>query len=512
MPEYIRALVVILVLASVVFGFAKAPATAVAISTEDFVRRRNVWVCITLAGFLSQNYWIFCAIVSLLIFNAAKKESNKIAMFFFLVLVLPQIRVEIPGFAGIRYFFEIDYVRILTAIVLFPVCVKARKLAVASGAKANLPDKILATYIVLNLVLQAQHDMVTGVIRSMLNWGIDAVVPYYAISRSLKDLKSFRDVLMSFAIAAMVVSLVGAFEFARHWILYSSAGDALGVEWNPGYLARGDLLRASGTSGQSIVFGYVLTIAIGFFLFLQKSVSNFKLYAGGMLLLVVGVISPLSRGPWVGLIVILFVFTVTGAKPLQRISKFVLFAVPASVLLTLSEYGQKVIDYLPFIGSVDKGNVTYRQNLFDKSLQIILDNPFFGSTDYLIHLEELRQGQGIIDLVNTFLIVALNTGFVGLGLYVLFFLLILLAAFRRMRLAPLDSELRALGRSMLAVLIGVLVIIGTVSPINHVPLLLWSVAAMCLAFGLLKQQESSVLEKQVFQHGPHQKTSDPRDQ
>ena len=499
MPEFIRALIVILVLATVVFYFAKAPATAVAIAPEDFVRRRNTWFLITLAGFLSQNYWVFAAIASLMIYNAAKKEPNKIAMFFFLMLALPQIRVEIPGFSGIRYFFEIDYVRILTAIVLLPICANARKLAVTSGAKASLPDKILATYIVLNLVLQAQHDLFTGVVRSTLNWAIDVVVPYYAISRSLKDLKSFRDVLMSFVLAAMVVSLIGAFEFGRHWILYSSAGDALGVEWNPGYLARGELLRASGTSGQSIVFGYVITIAIGFYLFLQNSVSNFKLYAVGMLLLVVGVISPLSRGPWVGLIVILFMFTMTGAKPLQRVFKYAFFAVPTSVLLAFSEYGQKIIDYLPFIGSVDKGNVTYRQNLFEKSFQIILDNPLFGSTDYLMHMEELRQGQGIIDLVNTFLIVALNTGLVGLGLYVLFFVSILFATYRRMNRAPLDSELRGLGRSLLAVLFGVLIIIGTVSPINHVPLLLWSVAALCLAFGLLKSPEPPVLEKKAFQ-------------
>lgn len=509
MPEYIRALIVILVLATVVFFFAKKPAIEMAIAPDDFVRRRNTWFYITLAGFLSQNYWIFVVIVGLLLHRAAKKEKNPIALFFFLVLALPQIRVDVPGFAGIRYLFEVDYVRILAAIVLLPVCISARKLATTSDAKSNLVDWILGTYILLSLVLQAQYDVITNVIRSMLNWGIDVLVPYYAISRSIKDLKSFRDVLMSFAIAAMLVSLAGAFEFARHWILYSSAGYALGVEWNPGYLARGELLRASGTSGQSIVFGLVITVAIGFFLFLRKSVSNFIPYAGGMLLLVVGVISPLSRGPWVGLVVILFVYVVTGPSAARRIFKSLLIAAPTCVLLSFTEYGQKVIDYLPFVGTVDRENVTYRQNLFEKSLQIILDNPWFGSTDYLMHMEELRQGQGIIDLVNTYLIVALNTGFVGLGLYVVFFLLTLLAAFRGIWSAPMDSELRVLGRSLVAVMIGVLVTIGTVSPINHIPLMLWSTSALCLAFGLLKQREAAS-EKQIFQHGSNKKASDTR--
>ena len=486
MPEYVRALIVILVLASVVFAFSKAPATAVAISTADFVRRRNAWFCITVAGFLSQNYWVFVLIGSLLIFRASKKEPNPIALFFFLILALPQIRVEIPGFAGIRYFFAVDYVRILTVLLLWPLCVRARKTAVANRTKAYLPDKLLAAYIVLTLVLQAPYDVATNVFRSALSWGIDVVIPYYAISRSLKDLKSFRDVLMSFAIAAMLVSCVGVFEFVRHWILYASAGDALGTEWDPGYLARGDFLRASATSGQSIVLGYVIAIAIGFFLALRQSVPKVQLYVGGMALLVAGVVSPLSRGPWIGLVAMLLIFAMTGAKPLQRISKSFLSAIPIGIVLMFTDYGQKVVDYLPFVGTVDNENVTYRQNLFDTSFQIILDNPFFGSTDYLLHMEELRQGQGIIDLVNTYLIVGLNSGFVGLGLYLMFFLTILLSTIKRLRLAPLATEARILGQALLAVLVGALLIIATVSPIYHVPLLLWSVAAMCMAFGRLE--------------------------
>ncbi len=298
---------------------------------------------------------------------------------------------------------------------------------------------------------------------------------------------------MSFVIAAFLASLVGAFEFTRHWILYSSAGDALGVEWNPGYLARGDFLRASATSGQSIVLGYVIAIAIGFMLALRSSVADRRFYFGGLLLLTAGVISPLSRGPWVGLAIVLFLFLLTGENAVQRIFKLSLAALPVVVLLLLTGYGEKVVDYLPFIGSVDNENVTYRKKLFDTSFQIILDNPFFGSTDYLLHMEELRQGQGIIDLVNTFLIVGLNTGFVGLGLYCLFFATICLAVMRRMKRIPKNEEMHKLGQALLATLLGALIIIATVSPIYHVPLLLWSVAAMALAYACSPQTTAAAV-------------------
>lgn len=490
MPEYLRALIVILVLATVVFYFAKAPATAVAIAPDDFVRRRNTWFFITLAGFLSQNYWVFAVIVSLVIYNAAKKEPNKIALFFFVVLALPQIAVDIPGFAGIKYFFTIDYVRILSLVLLLPVCLNARKFAIANRSSANFADKVLITYVVLNLALQLQHDVATNVVRSALGWCIDVLIPYYAISRSVRDAKSFRDVLMSFVIAAMLASLVGIFEFLRHWILYSSAGSALGVVWEPGYLSRGDFLRASATSGQSIILGYVIAIAIGFFWTLRRFVSKKHVYVCGLLLLIAGIISPLSRGPWVGLIVMLLVFLMLGEKPFRSMSKLALLAFPLGIALMFTDAGQKVIDYLPFVGTVDEKNVTYRQLLFETSYQIILDNPLFGSTDYLLHMEELRQGQGIIDLVNTYLIVGLNTGLVGLGLYVLFFGLAMLAAHRQLLRLPFSDETRVLGQGLLAVLVGALATIATVSPIFHVPLLLWSLSAMCMAFSSLTRSET----------------------
>lgn len=482
MPEFIRALIVILALATVVFYFAKTPATAVAITPDDFVRRRNAWLYITLAGFLSQNFWVFVAIVSIVIYNAAKKDTNKIALFFFLVLALPQVKEEIPGFAGIRYFLVVDYVRVLTMVLLLPVCLGARRIAVSQRNKAHSADIVLATYILLNLALQAQYDVATNVVRAGLNWVMDVVIPYYAISRSIKDLKGFRDVLMSFVVAAMLASLVGVFEFTRNWILYKTVGQALGAVWDSGYLARGEYLRASATSGQAIVFGFVVAIAIGLYLSLRNAIPSRAQYSSGIALLLAGIFSPLSRGPWVGLVVMLFIYTALGEKPIQKYLKYSILVVPVIFVVAISDFGKKIVDYLPFVGSVDADNVTYRQNLFETSFQIILDNPFFGSTDYLLRMEDLRQGQGIIDLVNTFLIVGLNAGFVGLALYLLVFGLSIWGVFKRMRQDPIDSVMHKLGQSLIAVMLGILVIIATVSPIYHVPLMLWSVTALCLAY------------------------------
>ena len=490
MPEYIRALIVILVLATVVFYFVKSPATAMAMSVDDFVRRRNAWICLTVAGFLSQNYWVFAGIASLLIYNVAKKDANKIALFFFLVLVLPQIKVEIPGFAGIRYFFAIDYVRVLTILMLLPLCFQARKRAIAEKSKSFLPDKILATYILLNLIIQAQYDVATNVVRSMLDWSIDVVVPYYALSRSIKDIKSMNEVMMSFVIAATIASCIGIFEFLRHWVLYQTSGDALGVAWTSNYLNRGDALRARATSGHPIVFGYVVSIALIFWLHIKTQIVDKRQSIWMGLAMAAGVVASISRGPWVGLAVALSVILLTSPNLWKNLLKISLVIFLTLIGLATIGYAEKIISFLPFIGNVDEENITYRTRLFESAYQIILDNPFFGSSDYLLRMEEMRQGEGIIDLVNTFLIIGLNSGLIGLGLFTSFFGWIIFSIGRILKSTNTKTEYFSLGQVICAALIGAMVTISTVSPIFHVPIFYWSLAGFGIAFIKMEEAQS----------------------
>lgn len=490
MPEYIRALIVLSALATVVFSFVKAPATAMAMSIDDFVRRRNAWICITLAGFLSQNYWVFAAIIALVIHNTAKKETNKIALYFFLLLALPQISVEIPGFAGIRYFLSVDYVRILTVIILLPVCIQARRLATNNKTKAFLPDKILALYILLNIVLQAQYDIATNVARTTLGWLIDVVIPYYAISRSIKSQKSLNEVMMSFIVAATFASIVGIFEFLRHWVLYLPMGDALGVDWTSNYLSRGDALRARATSGHPIVFGYVASVAFIFWMHSRNHIKNRTQSTCIALALAGGAIASISRGPWVGLAIGLSMILFTSQNVWRNIMKLSAVGFFALIGLAALGYAEKIISFLPFIGNVETENITYRARLFEAAFQIILDNPFFGSIDYLARMEDLKQGEGIIDLVNTFLIIGLNSGLVGLGLFLTFFSIIIFSTFRTFRSLSNKSEYFSSGQVILATLVAMMVTISTVSPIFHVPILYWSVAAMGLAYINMKKIES----------------------
>ena len=73
---------------------------------------------------------------------------------------------------------------------------------------------------------------------------------------------------------------------------------------------------------------------------------------------------------------------------------------------------------MPFVGHIGAETVSYREHLFRVSLDVIQLNPIFGSPNFLMQMEELRTGEGIIDLVNAYLAFALAYGLVGLGLFV----------------------------------------------------------------------------------------------
>jgi hypothetical protein len=488
-PEHLKALVVILVLSTATFAVFRRPACGAAILPADFSRRRNLWLALTLLAFLAHNFWIYIFLAGAILLLVSLRDPNKSALYFFVLFALPQISVAIPGFGIINQFFVMDYVRLLALVVLLPAAYSIRISEQGGGKRMPLADKLLIAYLLLNIVLQFMAISITGTMRNAFYAFIDVYLPYYVLSRSLRNLGALRDAVMSFVTAAAVLSTIGFFEFTRHWLLYHGLDPALGVHWDfGGYLEREDSLRAMATTGQPIVLGYVVAVAFGLFLYAGGLVRNATMVIAGFGLLLGGLIAPLSRGPWIGAAIMLPVYLVTGHRAVSNFGKLAVAGLLLLPALYMTPYWEKLVDFLPFVGSVDEGNITYRQRLLEIAWLILLENPLFGSSDFIYYMEELRQGQGIIDIVNSYLIVALRSGFVGLGLFLGFFGMIAAGIVRQMRIVPDDSEIHRLGQALLAVLAGILVMIFTVSSINAVPVVYWAMAGVGMAYAHLPRQ------------------------
>lgn len=485
MPEHLRALIVILALACIVFAFARRPATDL-IPYSDFTRRRNLWLALTLAAFISHSFWIYAVLMALVLALTQRRERNPLALFFILLFLIPPAPIQIPGLGLINYLFALDHVRLLALLILLPAFFTLRKRAGTLPFTRTWPDKLLALYLLLNALLHLRETTLTDTLRQTLYLFTDVFLPYYVASRTIKQLSDFKDAMLAFALAAMVLALIGVFEYARHWLLYSALTNAMGIHWDmSNYLGRGGSLRASASTGQAIVLGYVISVAIGFYLFLHTRVRSRLQQRLGALLLAAGLFAPLSRGPWVGSAAIIAVFIATGRNAAKRLMLLGLAAVLALPLLSIIPGGNKLIDLLPYIGTIEKGNITYRERLLDNAIIVIQRNPVLGSIDFLStpEMQSMIQGQGIIDIVNTYLIVTLKSGLIGLALFAGVFIAIALGIYKSFRtFQDKDDETLRLGRALLATLAGVLLTITTVSSISVIPVVYWSLAGLGVAY------------------------------
>jgi O-antigen ligase len=116
-----------------------------------------------------------------------------------------------------------------------------------------------------------------------------------------------------------------------------------------------------------------------------------------------------------------------------------------------------------------------------------MNNPVFGSFDFWSapQMQEMIQGEGIIDMVNSYLGIALSYGLVGFTMFSAVFLCAAWGTVKGMRATEPGTELHDLGRALLAALVGALVTIATVSSILVVPTIYWLIAGLCVGYGSL---------------------------
>jgi O-antigen ligase len=296
------------------------------------------------------------------------------------------------------------------------------------------------------------------------------------------------------------MSSVGLFEFVRHWLLYAD----LAAKWTADsrlgfYLLRGDVLRAQVSAGHPLALGYLIAIAFGFWLYLQTSIKSSRTRLSVAILYWLGLLAAYSRGPWIGAVVIYFIFAALGRRAFFRLFKSLGIVALVAAGILLSPLGERIIQVLPFMGgSVDSGSTLYRQRLAERSWELILENPFFGDQLAYWKMEDLRQGQGIIDLVNTYAEVALFYGIVGLALFAGFILVGLVKAYGKAKenLAS-DPNLASLGFVLAACILGTLLMISTCSFIFGYAKMFYVLAGLAAAYTQIRQQPESNTQAQV---------------
>lgn len=492
MPEHIRALLVVLVLGSLVW-VAVRPAMVQVISAQTFSSWRMLWYAATLAWFLANSFWIYVAILVPVLLVVGRRETHVFGLFLLLLVVAPPAAAPIPGFGIVEFIFMLDHYRLLALALLLPCAWRLANRKSTVRFLQSPVDWMVLGYIALNTLLAFRQGNFTSDARTALMLWIDFFLPYYVASRSIQTKDGFRHALAGLVLAGVLLAVLGAFEVWRSWKLYDAASANLGLHTYGLYKIRGGFIRPSATVIDSIVLGFTIVAATGAYLYLHTLIKTSLWRRLGWLVLSIGVLASLSRGPWVGALLLLLVFIVTSPRPIKRLFQSAVAATCVGILLSAAPGGQQFVNLLPFVGEEEQGNVEYRANLLTASIPVIGRNPLFGSSDFINapELEVMRQGEGIIDIVNSYLGVVLHAGLVGGGLFAGIFLSALFVVRRRMRLARIarDTDTHTLGRALFATVLGIMFIILTVSSILIVPILYFSVVGICCAFHFLKDDE-----------------------
>ena len=498
MREHLVALVYILVIAATCFAVMSRPLTARVMAPADFARRRNLWIAVTVATFLAHNFWLAMLASAIIVGFGSRREQNPVALYCVLLFAVPEFDMQISGFGVVNYLFEINHPRLLALVLLLPAALKLAAQPRAANPRLHLPDTLFAAYFLYVFVATATADSVTGLMRFSVYLLLDHALLYYVITRSVVDRRRLLDTLAAFVMGVAVVGVIAGFENVRSWLVYESLRIPLGVPLQDigTYLLRetedGGYLRAYATMGHAIALGFTSMVAVAFLLALTRSFSppaksqTTKLLGIAVMLMpVVGLLAAVSRGPWLGCAIVMVLGLSFGPGAKQRLL-WMLAALPVVIAaLLILPQGQKFIDLLPFVGTVDPGSVSYRTQLLDRAMIVFWQNPIFGSLQYLSNpaLEEMRQGQGIIDIVNAYVGVALAFGSIGLMLFVAPSAYALWASWTTSRrLANQDPDAEAAGRALAAAMLGVLLVIGAASHYFHIPIVHWLVVSLCVAF------------------------------
>jgi len=487
MSTNLKALVVVLFLSFVTFRLARRFCLEFT-EAADYDRRMKLWLLLTTVAFLSPSFWLWFFVAAPLMYWCAARDTSPPSVYLLLMHVIPPVSFFIPV-AGINQLFDLNNYRIAAVAILLPFLLRQPR---DSGSRLPVATLALACVVgfgLLRLALNFPYESVTNTMRRGFLFLLDVFLLYYAFSRAAKDASGFRTILCAFCLSCALMAPIALFEALRGWLMYEGIPSQWGNPLPFMYLTRGDSLRAQVSAGHSLPLGYMMAIALGAALYLSNFFAERRDRIAIVGWFLVGLYGPMSRAPWLTAVILVAVYFALQPKGFKRIAKGGLAFVMVAGLLLLTPLGDRIINFLPFVGKVDAENVDYRQQLAELSWELVQVNPWFGDPFVMANMEELRQGQGIIDLVNVYAEIALFNGLVGLFLFITPFLMgIWVCIARAKQEGPLGNTHALLGLYVAAAMIATLFMMATGSLGTGLAQMFWILGGLSMTYACLSEQ------------------------
>ncbi len=416
--------------------------------------------------------------------------------YLLLSIVCPPISLDIGGVGGINSILKLDGFRLLALVVLTMPALRllAAKKSPTHGSLLAM-DVAILLYPVLRILMALPYSTTTTTARSVVETFLDVWLPYYVATRAIRSAADLRIVVVHVAIGLLFGASLGVVEELIRHNLFTGLEGVYGITWQLSYvLMRGNFLRVQAMTQQPILLAIAMVFGLGIWVWL-RGLEWRKLRAFlPFLAFFATLVFTWSRGPWLSAILLFGMFALLRRFSGASVRIVLILGVVAAVGLKAAGADAVVADGLTALFGGSEGDVStieYRRELLDTSLALIQQSPWLGVPNYAAHMQSLKQGQGIIDVVNTYLAVMLNAGVVGLACFMMPFLIVihrLLGAVKRDERGALTHGSR-FAISMVAINVACLFAIFTASVFGLLPLLLLLIVALPAAWLAMPKEE-----------------------
>ena len=406
-------------------------------------------------------------------------DLGRVNAFMLFLLPLPPIAYTLGGLEGLNYVLRLEHVRVMS-LVLFTLPALRLMLRQRSRDEPSFRTVDLAVLAVQlwTILMIGRYANLTILCRTVVESFADILIPYYVITRTLRSMSQLRTAASYLMLGCVFVACIACVESAMQRNLYGGLQWVYGVRWESTVdLMRGGYLRVEACTPQPIVLAFMLTFGIALWTWLKggapRSTGVYVVY----LIFGLALVSTWSRGPWLGAGLMVLAFVLQRWLSPRVFGFAVLACVGAGVVLKATGSDSVVMSGLAALfGSThdDLSTINYRRELLDATLALIKQSPWVGVPNYETALQGFRQGEGMIDLVNTYLVLMINGGVIGLVLFLVPYLAVV-GGMLRARTREHEASKAVLGRfapAFISAILGMLFIIFTASTLDAMKFLL----------------------------------------
>jgi len=296
----------------------------------------------------------------------------------------------------------------------------ATALLVSTGKGRTRPalDLPVAALILMFTFVFARGTSITNTVRVAIDMGLDYGLPYYIVSRGIRSIEEAQRTQLWLACGAITLASILTYEAWTAWPIYNELYNHYSLSTLLLVKLRGGILRAGGPFVEPTSAAMILGMCI-FALWLSRDFFRSKwhhvLVMGASL---VGLAAPQSRGAWIGLMLAIAAALFFRRRYFTLARWSAVLAAIGVLLYTLAQNSPTLAESIGLTGnSADTSE--YRRDLLSRGMEEFWKKPLSGYSmpDLLIAMDDMKQGEGIVDFVNTYLWIMLVAGAFGVFLF-----------------------------------------------------------------------------------------------